>query len=75
MLSKKQNARKSREYYKTHKKYRAKRIEDRKEYYHDHRESQNAYARRYYHANPEYRSKKIEQARAWQRKNRSRKKR
>ena len=34
----------ARDYYKSHAKYRREKIEDRKEYYHEHQKSQNAYA-------------------------------
>lgn len=62
-LSKTENARKSRKYYQTHASYRKKKIEDRKEYYAENRQSQNAYAREYYHSNPSYRRYKIRYAR------------
>ena len=64
-LSKKENAKKSRKYYQTNASYRKKRIEDRKEYYDEHRQSQNAYAREYYHSNPSYKKYKIAYARAY----------
>ena len=41
----------SRTYYKTHQKYRRQRIEDRKDYYHEHQKEQNAYFR---DSNPSY---------------------
>lgn len=69
-LSKKENARKSRKYYQTHSAYRKKRIEDRKDYYEDHRQSQNAYAREYYRKNPNYRKYKINYARNYRKSHR-----
>ena len=52
----------ARDYYKSHAKYRREKIEDRKEYYHEHQKSQNAYAREYYRKNPSYRKYKIKYA-------------
>ena len=56
----------SREYYKTHPRYRRKKIQDRKDYYHDNQKEQNAYAREYYHKKTSYRKYKIAYAKAYQ---------
>ena len=56
----------SREYYKTHPKYRREKIKARKDYYHEHQDEQNAYARKYYRKNTSYRRYKIAYARAYQ---------
>lgn len=53
----------ARKYYKEHAAYRRKKIDARKEYYHDHQTDQNAYAREYYHSHPSYRKYKIRYAR------------
>ena len=64
--SKKERNRKAREYYRKNKKYREQKIQDRKEYYKEHRQSQNAYERKRYRKNPSYRKYKIAYAKAYQ---------
>ena len=56
----------SRDYYKTHPRYRKKRIQDRKDYYHDNQKEQNAYERKRYRTNQQYRKYKIAYAKAYQ---------
>lgn len=58
----------SRNYYKTHPKYRKQKIEDRKTYYKEHQKEQNAYERKRYHSNPQYRKYKIAYAKNYQKK-------
>lgn len=53
----------SRKYYKENPEYRKKKIEQRKDYYHEHQKDQNAYAREYYRKHPSYRKYKIQYAR------------
>ena len=67
-MSKQENNRYARKYYKTHPKYRKQKIEDRKEYYKEHQKAQNAYERKRYHTNQSYRKWKIAYAKAYQKK-------
>lgn len=57
-ISKKEANSYARKYYKEHSKYRKKKIEDRKEYYDEHKNQQNAYERKRYWTNPDYRKYK-----------------
>lgn len=63
----------AREYYRKNAKYRRQRIEDRKEYYHDNQNSQNAYAREYYRKNAKYRKYKIKYAADYKKAHKSKK--
>lgn len=56
----------SRDYYKTHPKYRREKIQQRKDYYHDNQKEQNAYERKRYRTNQQYRKYKIAYAKAYQ---------
>ena len=67
-MAKAQENRYARNYYKTHAKYRRKKIEQRKDYYHEHQNAQNAYERKRYRTNPSYRKWKIAYAKAYQKK-------
>ena len=62
-ITKKENAKRQREYYRKNKKYREKKIEDRKEYAQTHKKEEAEYSRKYYHSNPNYRRYKIRYAR------------
>lgn len=58
----------ARDYYKTHPKYRKKKIQQRKDYYHKHQNEQNAYERKRYRKDPTYRKYKVQYARDYQKK-------
>lgn len=63
----------ARNYYKTHAKYRKQKIQDRKDYYHEHQKDQNAYERARYRKNPQYRKYKIAYAKAYAKAHRKKK--
>lgn len=62
-LSKKENAKKSREYYKKNTKYREEKKEDRLAYAKSHKKEEAKQSKKYYWAEPEYRQKKRKYAR------------
>ena len=57
----------AREYYKTHPKYRKKKIEDRKADAKNNKTAEAEYSRKYYKTHPEYRKYKITYARNYRR--------
>lgn len=61
-LSKKENAKKSREYYKKNKKYREDKIAQRKKYASENKKKEAKYSKEYYWENPKYRQTKRNQA-------------
>lgn len=62
-LSKKENAKKSREYYKKNKKYRDDKIAQRKKYASENKKKEAKYSKEYYWENPKYRQTKRKYAR------------
>ena len=56
----------SREYYKTHPRYRREKIKKRSEYYQNHKKEEAKYQRDYYHKKPSYRKYKVAYAKAYQ---------
>ncbi len=65
MASTQKEKKKSREYYKTHKKYREEKIEDSVKKQKANPKKHAAYQRKYYHSNSEYRDYKIDYARKY----------
>lgn len=73
MATKKELAKKSRDYYKTHKKYREQKKEDRLEYARSHKRQEAEQSRKYYKENPTYRKYKISYAREYRKSHKKRK--
>lgn len=64
----------ARDYYKKNKKYREKKIEDRKADAKAHKKEEASYSREYYAKNPSYRKYKIAYAKAYKKSHKSNKK-
>jgi hypothetical protein len=63
----------ARRYYKTHSKYRKKKIEERKEYAKSHKKEEAEQSRDYYHSTPTYRKRRIAQVSAYNRAHKTKK--
>ncbi len=63
----------ARKYYRTHDKYRKKKIQDRKDYASSHKKEEASQSREYYHKTPSYRRWKIKYAQAYQKTHRTKK--
>lgn len=63
----------ARKYYRTHDKYRKKKIQDRKEYASSHKKEEAKQSREYYHENPSYRRRRIAQVKQYNKTHRTKK--
>ena len=63
----------AREYYRTHDKYRRKKIQERKDYASSHKKEEASQSRKYYHETPSYRRYKISYAKAYNKSHKTKK--
>lgn len=63
----------ARKYYKTHPKYRKKKIEERKDYAKSHKKEEAAQSREYYHSVSTYRKRRIAQVSAYNKSHKTKK--
>ena len=63
----------SRKYYRTHDKYRKKKIQQRKDYASSHKKEEAEQSREYYHSTPSYRKRRIAQVSAYNKTHRTKK--
>ena len=63
----------SRKYYRTHDKYRKKKIQQRKDYASSHKKEEAEQSREYYHSTPSYRRRRILQVKQYNKAHRTKK--
>ena len=63
----------ARKYYRTHDKYRKKKIQQRKEYASSHKKEEASQSRKYYHETPSYRRYKISYAKSYNKSHKTKK--